>query len=282
MVIVDHNKNIQRIIDVILADTAVFDNGKTVGKLRAVKFGNPNNRVSESFAPMPYVYVTTKESIQRTSYPYGLTSLNSLPQVTVEYKISVVSSSKVKTQESEKLSYNLLKNLRTTLEVDRSFKTPGVTPTDPVFTRSVLNQVPWEQDTIGQLVTTIDFVLMATIGSIGTIKMATVNTNLPIEIISEAPDAEIEGYSPQFSTALLVKGYAPTGSQRSKSVEIDHVHSITEELRTLKRLRKPFNLTVVDIDGTQTVHSSILSQLKSNISKIDGIKTDLLQFLLIT
>ena len=110
MVIVDHNKNIQRIIDVIKADTNVFDSVKTVGKLRDVKFGNPNNREEKSFAHMPYVYVTTKESIQRTSYPYGVTSGNTITQVTVEYKITVVSNSKAKTQKSEELLYNLLKN----------------------------------------------------------------------------------------------------------------------------------------------------------------------------
>lgn len=281
MVTVDHNKNINRIISRIKADSNSFDPDAD-GKLRAVVFGNPANREEKAFPSKPYVYVTTKESIQRTSYPFGISSGNSLPSVTVEYKISVVATSKAKTQESEKSQYDLLKNLRTTLTVDPTFKTTDATPIDPIFTRSVLNQVPWEQDTIGQLVTTIDFILLATIGSIGKIKMPTVNGGVAIEIISEAPDSEIEGYSPQFDTALIVKGYAPTGSQRSKSIEIDHIHSITEELRILKRIRKPFNLTVTDIDGTETVHISILSQIKSNISKIDGIKTDLLQFLLIT
>lgn len=281
MVIVDHNKNIQRIIDVIKDDDSIFDNGETVGKLRAVKFGNPNNKVKESFAPMPYVYITTKESIQRSSYPYGVTTNNNIPQVTVEYKISVVTSSKIKTQESEKLAYNLLKDLRTTLTADPTFKTTDVTPVDPIFTRSVLNQVPWEQDTIGQLVTTIDFILLATIGSIGTIIISSVNDGDSIEIISEAPDTDVEGFAPQFDTALIIQGYAPTGSQRSKSIEIDHINSITEELRTLKLSRRPFSLTTTDIDGTTTVHNAILSQLTSNIARIDNIKTDLLQFLII-
>lgn len=280
MVVADHNKNINRIISVIKADINTFD-PNTPGKLRAVKFGNPDNRVEEAFAPMPYVYVTTKESIQRTSYPYGISSNNLIPQVTVEYKISVISSSKIKTQESEKLLYDLLKNLRVTLSVDPTFKTTGATPTDPIFTRSVLNQVPWEQDTIGQLVTTVDFILLATIGSIGTIKMPTVNSNIPIEIISESPDAEIEGYAPQLNDELLVKGYAPTGSTRSKSIEIDHINSITEQLRTLKRTRRPFTLTTVDIDGTSENHNAIISHLTSNIARIDNIKTDLIQFLII-
>jgi len=291
LVIVDHNKNINRIIDVIKADSTVFDNGETVGKLRAVKFGNPDNRSEKAFSAMPYVYVTTKESIQKSSYPYGVTEGNNIPQLTVEYKISVVVSSKIKTQKSEALIYTLLKNLRNTLSTDPSFKTTGASPADPIFTRSVINQVPWKQDTIGQLVTTIDFILLSTIGSIGTIKMSTVNGNNPIEIISEAPDNEVEvseapdneveGYAPQFNVKLLLKGYAPTGSQRSKSIEIDHIKSITDELRTLKRARKPFSLTTTDIDGTDTVQNAIISQLTSNIARIDNIKTDLIQFLII-
>lgn len=263
----------------IKADSNSFD-PNTVGKLRAVKFGNPNNRKEKSFAPMPYVYVTTRESIQKSSYPYGITTNNQIPQVTVEYKIVLVSSSKTKTEKSEKLSYDLLKNLRTTLTADPSFKTIPA-QTDPIFTRSVLNQVPWEQDTIGQLVTSITFILSATIGSIGTIAIAGINGGLAIQIISESPDNETEGYSPQFNTELKLKGYAPTGSQRAKSIEIDHIHAITEELRTLKRTRKPFSLTTTDIDGTINVHTAILSQITSNIARIDNIKTDLLQFLII-
>jgi len=280
MVVVDIIKDINRIIDVIKADPTVFDNGATLGLLRSVVFGNPNNRVSES-VPMPYAYITTRESIQKSSYPYGITSSNIIPQITVEYKISVISSSKVKTQESEKLLYDLLKNLRSTLTADPTFTDPEDIGSDPIFTRSVLNQVPWEQDTIGQLVTVVDFILMATIGSIGTIQMSTVNDDNAIEIISESPDTEIEGFSPQFDTALIVKGYAPTGSERSKSIAIDHISSITEELRTLKRTRRPFTLTTTDIDGTTTIHNAILSQLTSNIARIDNIKTDLLQFLII-
>lgn len=280
MVTVEHNKNIQRIADVMKADTNLFDSGKTIGKLRAVKSGNPNNREEKSFAPMPYAYVTTKESIQRSTYPYGITTGNQIPQVTVEYKITIVANSKIKTQKSEELLYDLLKLVRTTLSADPTFKNP-TSNDDPIFTRSVINQVPWEQDTIGQLVTVVDFILSATIGSIGTISIPPINGGIPIQIISEAPDAEIEGFSPQLNYQLLVKGYAPTGSTRTKNIEIDHIHTVTEELRTLKRTRKPFVLTTVDIDGTSENHNAIISQLTSNIARIDNIKTDLIQFLII-
>lgn len=277
MLVVDHNKNILRIIDTIKADKESYD-PDTVGKLRDVKFGSPSNGKEESFASMPYVYVTTKESIQKSSYPYGISANNQIPQVTVEYKIVLVASSKERPQKSEQLMYDLLKNLRTTISADPTFKKESA---DPIFTRSVLNQVPWEQDTVGQLVTSVTFILSASIGSIGTIAIAGINSGLAIQIISESPDSEIEGFGPQFNTKLELKGYAPTGSQRSKSIEIDHISTITTSLRTLKNTRKSFSLTTVDIDGTIQVHSAILSQLTANISRIDNIKTDLLQFLII-
>lgn len=273
MVIVDHNTNIDTIISTIKADPIVFDEGKTTGKLREVKYGNPENRKEEANALLPYAYVTTKESIQRSTYPYGVTANNDIPQVTVEYKISVVARSKARSSIAERSLYTLLKNLRTTLSTDSSF--------GGIFTRSVLNQVPWEQDTIGKLIQTVDFMLLATIGSIGTITIPGVGGGNPIQIISESPDSEIEAYSPQLNDQLLVKGFAPTGSIRSKTIEIDHIHSVTESLRTLKRTRKPFVLTTTDIGGQSTVHNALLSNLTSNIARIDNIKTDLIQFLII-
>jgi len=48
LVIVDHNKNIQRIIDVIKADSDLFDNGTTPGKLRSAEFGDPPNKVYQN------------------------------------------------------------------------------------------------------------------------------------------------------------------------------------------------------------------------------------------
>ena len=70
MVIIDHNKNIQRIIDLIKKDTAVFDDGVTAGLLREVNFGDPNNNIKNSIQQKPAVYVTTRNSIQQSSYPY--------------------------------------------------------------------------------------------------------------------------------------------------------------------------------------------------------------------
>ena len=60
MVVIDHTKNIQRIVDVILADTNLYDKGKTAGKLRDVFFGDPENNDKMSAPQLPYLFVTTR------------------------------------------------------------------------------------------------------------------------------------------------------------------------------------------------------------------------------
>jgi len=59
MVTIDNTKNIQRIIDVIKADPLVFDNGETIGKLREVNFGDPDNNDKNAITQKPAVYVST-------------------------------------------------------------------------------------------------------------------------------------------------------------------------------------------------------------------------------
>ncbi len=164
MVIVDDNKNIQRIIDVIKADTAVFDNGETMGLLREVTFGDPNNNDKNSIKQKPAVYVTTRNSTQKTSYPYGTASSDNVNSVTVEYEIVLLAVSKEKTELSQKQLYTLLTNLRTTLEADSKYSDPQNPGTDEIFSRSIINELPWDNKTKGQLITSISLILVATIG----------------------------------------------------------------------------------------------------------------------
>lgn len=168
MVTVDHNKNIQRIIDVIKADSSVFDNGSTPGLLREVNFGDPNNNDKKSINQKPAVYVTTRDSIQSTTYTNGASLPNNPTQITVEYEIVLLAISKAKTVDSQKQLYALMTNLQNLFKADPTFVIPPNLPnpgTDPIFSRSIVNQVPWDGDTKGQLITSISYVLTATIGT---------------------------------------------------------------------------------------------------------------------
>ena len=183
-VIVDHNKNIQRIIDVIKSDSNLFDGGKTNGKLRQVAFGDPGNNDKISITQKPAVYVTTKNSIQSTSYPFGISNSGNVNEITVQYDIVLLATSKENTTKSQKQLYSLMTNLRNLCDNKPTFKNPE-SDDDPIFTRSIINEIPWDSKTRGQLVTSVTFTLIATIGE-------QLNITIPgvgdIDIISDSGD----------------------------------------------------------------------------------------------
>ena len=154
MVIVDHNKNIQRIIDEVLLDSNLFDDGATVGKLRKVIFGNPENDKKLAITPKPALYVTTKDSIQNSRYPFGYVFDDNQKQVTVEYELVLVANSTSKTEKSQTQIYDLLKNLRNLAEGNRRFAdtTTNNSPSNVLFWTEILQ---WDKTTsysVGDLV----------------------------------------------------------------------------------------------------------------------------------
>lgn len=164
MVTIDHVKNIQRIIDVIKADPLVFDNGVTPGLLREVNFGDPNNDDKKAVKQKPAVYVTTKNSTQLTSYPFGIENNGNVDDITVQYDIVLLAVSKEKTETSQRQLYSLMTNLRNTLTNNARFTDPANPGTDPIFSRSIINEVPWDPKMRGQLITSVTFSIIATIG----------------------------------------------------------------------------------------------------------------------
>lgn len=156
MVAVDHTVNIQAIIDGIKADPLLFDNGETEGLLREVNFGDPNSNNKKSIKQKPAVYVTTKNSIQSTSYPFGNALPDNVNWVTVQYDVVLLAVSKVNTEKSQKQLYSLMTNLRNNLSAEPTF--------GGIFSRSIVNEVPWDSKTRGQLITSITFSIIATIG----------------------------------------------------------------------------------------------------------------------
>ncbi len=164
MVVIDHNKNIQRIIDKIKADITVFDKGKTEGKLREVFFGDPENQNKKAALMKPYLYVTTRDATQTTRYQFGVNDGSNVNQQTVEYDLTIVAQSSIRTVASQKQLYDLVKNLRALVEADPTFLKP-VTNDDPVFSRSIISEAPWDTKMKGKLITSISLILLATIGT---------------------------------------------------------------------------------------------------------------------
>lgn len=164
IVSIDHAKNIQRIVDKIKNDPNLFDNGKTAGLLREVRFGDPDNNIKNSIKQKPAAYVTTRDSIQTTRYAFGTGEPNNQNQVTVEYEIVLLAVAKTKTEKSQRQLYSLMTKLENLLDNDPTFKNPE-TDDDPIFTRSIVNQIPWDSQSKGQLITSVTYVLSATIGN---------------------------------------------------------------------------------------------------------------------
>ena len=163
MVVIDHNKNIQRIVDKIKADIILFDSGKTVGKLRAVFFGDPEYEKKEAEIMKPYLYVSTRDATQTTRYQFGVTKGANVNQQTVEYDLTIVAQSGIRSVESQKQLYDIVKNLRTLVETDPTFLKP-VTLDDAIFSRSIISEAPWDTKMKGKLITSITLILLATIG----------------------------------------------------------------------------------------------------------------------
>jgi len=189
LVTVDHNKNIQRIIDRIEADTNLFDSGATVGLLRSVEFGDPANKVNQAIKSMPYAYVTTATDLQETSPEIGVSTPNNVKSVTVEYQIVVIAQARDRQVNSQKQLYALIKNMRTMTENEPTFSDPANPGTDPIFIRSIVNNVNWEEQTRGQLVTVITMTLLATIGALFFLTVPGITD--PIPLISKPLDRDI-------------------------------------------------------------------------------------------
>jgi len=270
LVIVDNTKNIQRIIDVIKADPLVFDNGETEGLLREVNFGDPNNNNKNSIKQKPAVYVTTRTSIQQTSYPYGTDTSGNVNSKTVQYEIVLLAVSKVKTEESQKQLYDLAKNLRVTLEADPKFSDPENPGTDEIFTKSIINEVPWDPKTKGKLITSISFILIATIGQTSLINIPGIGD---LELISDTGDEgrNSSGIHNDVGNTKISKG-ANVGS---RFFEYEYDTTLYESIETLITADNELALILKYPGGDRAYNAKLVFQRDS--VRFDGIRTVILQ-----
>jgi len=260
MVTVDHNKNIQRIIDRILDDSNLFDSGETIGLLRSVQFGDPPNKLYQSKA-MPYAYVTTASDLQETSPEIGVSIPNNVKSVTVEYQIVVIAKTGDRQVNSQKQLYELIKNMRELTENDPLFSDPANQGTDPIFIRSILNNVNWDEQTRGQLVTVITMTLLATIGALFFLEVPGITD--PIPLISKPLDRDIDNVEDILDDTLILKDTAVIKSKRTILAEFESTATITSTLRTIKDSRASDSFTLTSPTGVEVV-TAYVTQLASS------------------
>lgn len=269
MVTVDHNKNIQRIIDVIKKDTAVFDEGETIGLLREVNFGDPDNNIKNSIKQKPAVYVTTRSSIQKSSYPYGTETSGNINSKTIQYEITLLAIA-VKTETSQKQLYDLSKNLRITLEADPTYSDPENPGTDEIFSKSIINEVPWDNNTRGKLTTSISFIIIATIGDTSIINIPGIGD---LTLISDTGDEgrNSTGTQNDEGNTKITKG-ANVGS---RFFEYEYSTPTYEAIESLITADNELALTLKYPGGDRTYNTKLVFQRDS--VRFDGIRTVILQ-----
>lgn len=277
MVTVNHNANIQRIIDRILADTNLFDSGTTVGLLRSVEFGDPANKVNQATKEMPYAYVTTASDLQETSPEIGVSIPDNVKSVTVEYQIVVVAQARDKQVNSQKQLYSLIKNMRAMTENEPTFSDPANPGTDPIFVRSIISNVVWDEQTRGQLVTVITLTLLATIGALFFLTIPGITD--PIPLISKPVDRDTDTVEDILDDTLILKDTAVIKSKRIITAEFESTTNIILALRAIKDSRTSDSFTIASPTGveiftayvTQLASSTGFSSMETSIIQLDVI-----------
>lgn len=228
-IVVDDLKNIQRIVDVINSNPSILRQNNTDGLLRSVQVGNPAQMVfnNPEVNGMPYAYVTTSDSLQKTSYSFGISSSSSLSQITVEYKIVIVSDSKDRQVTAEKKLYNLLTLMRTILTSDPTFKDPD-SDDDPIFTRSIVNTSRWNTKTKGTLVQIVEFTLSATIGSLFSVDFPDIGN---VILLSKPNNPEGVIFSENRLQADPNRVITPNGDTGSLFIEYESTSTLDDAFR---------------------------------------------------
>lgn len=115
--VVDHDKNKNRIVSILLADSTVFDSGATTGLLREIFVGRRAPKAISGSNAAPFLYVTNGNPIL-TKRPKGIVQSNAQTyyDVTVRYNLNFIVRSKDKIENAESLLDDLELLISTSLE----------------------------------------------------------------------------------------------------------------------------------------------------------------------
>lgn len=291
MVLVSHNFNLQRIIDVINSNPNILRQNNTDGLLRLVQIGNPAQMVQQKPERdgMPYCYVTTASNLQETSPQTGVSIPDNVKSVTVEYSIVIVSNMDGmldtesvkgagggKQVTAEKKLYNLLTLMRALIEANPTFKNPD-SDDDPIFVRSIISNVQWEEKTKGTTIQIVTMTLLATIGTLFFLEIPGIAD--PIPLISKPVDRDTDTVEDILDDTLILKDTAVIKSKRTITAEFESTSEITSTLRTIKNDRESDSFTITSPTGdevitayvTQLASSTGFSDMETSIIQLDVV-----------
>lgn len=258
MPVVDHIFNLQRIVDVINSNPNILSQNKTDFLLRSVQFGNPQQMVynKPEVNGMPYCYVTTASNLQETSPQTGVSTPDNVKSVTVEYSIVIVADMNGRQVTAEKKLYNLLTLMRSLIEANPTFLKP-VSNDEPIFVRSIISNVSWEEKTKGTPIQIVTMTLLATIGALFFLKVPGI-TN-PIPLISKPVDRDTDSVEDILDDTLILRSEAVTKSKRSIFAEFETSSSILSAFRNIKLGGTSDSFTIQKPSGDETIDAFVVN-----------------------
>jgi len=260
-------------MDRIKDDSNLFDDGVTLGLLRSVNFGDPSNNIKQAEKQIPYAYVTTASDLQENSPEIGVSIPDNVKSVTVEYQLVVIAQARDKQVNSQKQLYSLIKNMRTMTELDPLFSDPANPGDDPIFIRSIVSNVNWEEQTRGQLITVITMTLLATIGALFFLNIPGITD--PIPLISKPVDRDIDNVEDILDDTLILKDTAVIKSKRTILAEFESTSTVISTLRTIKDNRESDSFTITSPTGVEVI-TAYVTQLASSTGFSD-METSIIQ-----
>ena len=267
MVIINHAKNIQRIIDVLKSNKLTFEKN-IPGKTRQINFGDPHDKLAEA---TPYSYVTVPESLLYTHWQYG-TSANQ-NQASVKYEIVIVSK-------SQKELLQIIQNYQTVLSADHTFAdVTNTPPVDPIFEKSVISDVTRESRNglsgRGGLIEIGVITLTAQIGSNAVLSIGDIVQLQDIPILDKPDETHIKNTQNIYNTARVRKGVATVNESHTFFAKVEYSRTIWEELHNLLQSHSTVSFSVTRGDDTQTRKGVITNM--NNGAGYDEVETILFQ-----
>lgn len=199
--------------------------------------------------------------MQETSPQIGVSVPDNVKSVTVEYQIVVVAQARDRQVNSQKQLYDLIKNMRIMTESDPLFTDPANPGTDPIFVRSIISNVNWDEQTRGQLITVITMTLLATIGALFFLTIPGITD--PIPLISKPIDRDTDTVEDILDDTLILKDTAVIKSKRIIAAEFESTAEIITALRGIKNSRSSDSFTITSPTGIEVVIAYV-TQLASS------------------
>ena len=265
----DYKGDIDRIIEILKADTAIYTSPVTSGKLREIYFGEDSGEIHDH--GMPYALVTTTKTPFLTNDQFGIGDSSADPQITVQYIIKVFAK-EGRPQKAEELLYGFVNKIVTRLKANPRLKEP-VGLTDPKCIRSLILDVVPIPDKQGQEIQGAEILMQCQIGSGFTIDIAGFSG---ISLVSKPVERETEFTENIYDTSRVRKHISPIAETHVFFAEIEYVESIVSALRTQKRNRAIISATLTRPSGA-TAYSGKIVEI-SNGAGFDQLETAIMQF----